>query len=234
MFLTFFGKSRVSHEAEHHLHESPPVMTIPLIILAILSFVGGWIGIPAVLGGSNHLEHWLEPVFSSGAHIMEEHFGHAEQAHSTEYLLMALSVAIAATGVALAYYFFLKNRAAADRLATSFSGVHRTLENKYYVDEVYNTVFVQGMAMGGGSALSEFDRNVIDGGVNGSAWLTKLSSRASMWWDKWIIDGLVNLSALFAYVTSHIVRLLQVGMVQSYALSILAGVIIFLSYYLFR
>jgi NADH-quinone oxidoreductase subunit L len=234
MFLTFYGKSRISHEAEHHLHESPPVMTVPLMILAVLSFAGGYVGVPAILGGSNHLEHWLEPVFGPGAHIMEEHFGHAEHAHSTEYLLMALSVAIAATGVSLAYYFFLKNRAAADNIAASFSGVHKLLENKYYVDEVYNTVFVHGLAMGGGTALSNFDRDVIDGGVNGSAWLTRLSSRASMWWDKWIIDGAVNLSALGTQVLSLGARLVQVGRVQSYALSILLGLVLFLGYYLFR
>src|SRR3972149_5218835 len=99
VFLTFFGKSRVDHEVEHHIHESPPVMTIPLVILAVLSLAGGWIGWPTALGGSNHLEHWLEPVFEPGARIMEEHFAHAEHPESLEYLLMALSVAIAATGV---------------------------------------------------------------------------------------------------------------------------------------
>jgi NADH-quinone oxidoreductase subunit L len=234
MFLTFFGESRVSHEAAHHLHESPPVMTIPLILLAVLSFVGGWIGWPAVLGGSNHLEHWLEPVFAPGARILEEHFAQAEHAHSLEFMLMALSVGVAAAGVAGAYYFFLKNRAAADRLAASFSGVHRLLENKYYVDEIYNAVFVEGMAKGGGLALGKFDQNVIDGGVNGSAWLTRLTSRVSIWWDTWIIDGAVRAGSFGVKVLSYPVRLLQTGLVQAYALSILLGLVVFLSYYLFR
>ena len=234
VFLTFFGKSRVDHEAEHHVHESPPVMTIPLSILAVLSLAGGWIGWPTALGGSNHLEHWLEPVFEPGARIMEEHFSLAEHAHSTEYLLMALSVALAGTGVALAYYFFLKNRDAADRIAASFSGAHRMLENKYYVDEVYNAVFVRGLTMGGGEALSRFDERVVDGSVNGAAWMTRLTSTLSMWWDKWIIGGAVNLSAYPAQAFSIVFRLLQTGLVQSYALFILFGMIIFLSYYMFR
>ena len=232
VFLTFFGKSRVDHEVEHHMHESPRVMTIPLVILAVLSFAGGWIGWPAALGGSNHLEHWLEPVFEPAARLLAEHG--AEHPESLEYLLMALSVALAGTGVALAYYFFLKNRGAADRVATSFSGVHRVLENKYYVDELYNAVFVRGLAMDGGTALSKFDQSVIDGGVNGTAWMTRLTSTLSMWWDKWIIDGAVNLSAISAQVFSHLLRLLQTGLVQSYALFILAGMVIFLSYYLFQ
>jgi NADH-quinone oxidoreductase subunit L len=232
MFLTFFGESRVSHEAAHHLHESPPVMTIPLVILAVLSFAGGWIGWPTALGGSNRLEHWLEPVFEPGARIMEEHFAHAEHAHSTEYLLMALSVALAATGVALAYYFFLKNRAAADQLAASFSGVHRTLENKYYVDEIYNAVIVRGVVMDGGTALAQFDQRVVDGGVNGAAWLTRLTSTISIWWDTWIIDGAVRAGALVVKILSYPVRLLQTGLVQGYALFIVVGVLIFLSYFL--
>ena len=227
VFLTFFGKSRVDHEAEHHVHESPPVMTIPLVILAVLSLAGGWIGWPAALGGSNRLEHWLEPVFAPGARIMEEHFTHAEHAHRTEYLLMALSVA-------LAYHFFLKNRAAADRVAASFSGVHRTLQNKYYVDEFYNKVFVQTMTMDGGEALSRFDQRVVDGGVNGAAWMTRFTSTLSIWWDTWIIDGAVRLGSFAVKMLSYPVRLLQTGLVQSYALLIVVGMVIFLSYYLLQ
>jgi NADH-quinone oxidoreductase subunit L len=233
MFLTFFGKSRVSHEAAHHLHESPPSMTVPLMILAVLSLAGGWIGWPAVLGGSNRLEHWLEPVFAPGAEILAAHAAHVEHSHTLEYMLMALSVGIAGAGVAAAYYFFLKNRAAADSLAASFSGVHKVLENKYYVDEFYNKVFVRGLAMGGGTALWKFDGNVIDGGVNGSAWLTRLTSSVSIWWDTWIVDGTVRLTALAVKVLSYPVRLLQTGLVQTYALFILFGLLVFFSYYIF-
>jgi NADH-quinone oxidoreductase subunit L len=235
MFLTFFGKSRVPHEAEHHLHESPPVMTIPLIVLAVLSVAGGWIGWPAALGGSNHFEHWLEPVFEPAARILQSEAAQ-EVAHSAsqEYLLMFLSVAIAGLGVWLAYTLFLKRQEIADRLATSYAGVHRLLQNKYYVDEIYGALFVNGLAKGGGSALGKFDAEVIDGGVNGSAWLTRLTSSVSIWWDTWVIDGSVRASAFGVKILSYPVRLLQTGLVQGYALMIVVGVLIFLSYYLLR
>ncbi|MBI3895944.1 MAG: NADH-quinone oxidoreductase subunit L, partial [Acidobacteria bacterium] len=166
VFMTFFGESRVDHEVAHHIHESPKVMTVPLMILAGLSIVGGWIGWPAALGGSNRFEHWLEPVFEPGRRILEAEAAHAaEHSASQEYLLMTLSVAVAGFGVWLAYHFFLKRREAAEGLAQAYSGIHGLLANKYYVDEVYNAVFVEGMAKGGGSALGRFDANVIDGGV---------------------------------------------------------------------
>jgi NADH-quinone oxidoreductase subunit L len=235
MFLTFFGKSRVSHEAEHHLHESPPVMTIPLIVLAVLSLAGGWIGWPAALGGSNRFEHWLEPVFEPAARILQSEAAQ-EVAHSAsqEYLLMFLSVAMAGLGVFLAYTLFLKRQEIADRLAQSYGGVHRLLQNKYYVDEIYGALFVNGLAKGGGTALGKFDSSVIDGGVNGSAWLTRLTSSASIWWDTWVIDGSVRASAFGVQILSYPVRLLQTGLVQGYALMIVVGVLIFLSFYLLR
>jgi NADH-quinone oxidoreductase subunit L len=234
VFMTFFGDSRVDKHAAEHLHESPPVMTIPLMILAVLSFVGGWIGWPTVLGGSNHLERWLEPVMEPGARILEEHAAQGEHAHSTEFMLMALSVFVALSGLFLARYLYLKNKRAADSLAQNFAGVHRVLENKYYVDEFYNAVFVRGLVMNGGEALSEFDGRVIDGGVNGTAWLTRLTSTASIWWDRWIVDGLVRLTALTVKLASFPTRILQTGRVQLYALSIVTGLLIFFSYYLFK
>ena len=134
----------------------------------------------------------------------------------------------------LAYTLFLKRREIADRLAVSFSGVHRLLANKYYVDEVYNAVFVEGVAKGGGTALGRFDSSVIDGGVNGSAWLTRLTSTVSIWWDTWVIDGSVRAGSFGVKALSYPVRLLQTGLVQAYALFIVVGVLIFLSYYLLR
>jgi NADH-quinone oxidoreductase subunit L len=235
VFMTFFGESRVEKHAAEHLHESPAVMTIPLMVLAVLSVFGGYLGVPAILGGSNFLEHWLEPVMGKGAEIIAEHAGHGEHSHALEYGLMGLSVAVAGVGVFLAYYFYLQNKSAADSIAEKFSGLHRTLENKYYVDELYNAVFVRGMVMNGGEALSKFDAKVVDGGVNGAAWLTRLTSTASMWWDKWIVDGLVRLTAFVVQVPLSIsAAVLQTGKVQLYALSILTGLLIFFSYHLFR
>ena len=238
MCMTFWGESRVEKHAAEHLHESPPVMTIPLMLLAVLSVFGGYLGVPEILadlvGGSNFLEHWLEPVMGKGAEIIVEHAGHAEHSHSTEWMLMGLSVCVAAGSAGLAMYLYLKNRAAVDSIAENFSGLHKTLENKYYVDEIYNALIVRGTVMNGGEALSKFDAKVVDGGVNGAAWLTRYISTISIWWDKYIVDGLVRATAFTVQVPlSLAATILQTGKVQLYALSILTGLLIFLSYFIF-
>ncbi|MBI2817855.1 MAG: NADH-quinone oxidoreductase subunit L [Acidobacteria bacterium] len=232
VFLTFFGQSRVDHEVEHHIHESPKTMTIPLMTLAVLSIVGGWVGWPRILGGSNRLETWLEPVFEHSSKLLAHEAEHGAAAQ--EYLFMFLSVAVGAFGVFIAWYFFIRRPEAADRIVQTVPGVQRLLYNKYYVDEVYNAVFVDGFAKGGGTALGRFDARIVDGGVNGSAWLTLLTSRLSIWWDTWVIDGAVRLSSFTVKVLSYPVRLLQTGLVQVYALFIVFGVLIFFSYYLIR
>ena len=231
VFLTFYGKSRVDHEVEHHIHESPPSMWIPLACLAVLSLIGGWIGWPSIIGGSNHLEHWLEPVFENGSKLLAAEGGHSS---FEEMLFMTLSVAMAGAGVAIAYYFFLKNPAASDSVATSLSGVHKLLQNKYYVDEVYTAVFVEGLAKGGGTVLGQVDAEVVDGGVNGAGWLTRFSSSISIWWDTWIIDGAVRLSSLLVKLSSYPVRIVQTGRVQAYALFVVVGALAFFGYYLAR
>jgi len=121
-----------------------------------------------------------------------------------------------------------------DSIAENFSGLQKVLENKYYVDEIYNAVVVRGTVMNGGEALSKFDSAVIDGGVNGAAWLTRMVSTASIWWDRWIVDGTVRLTALVVRLTSFPVRILQTGRAQMYALSMVIGLLIFFSYYMFK
>jgi NADH-quinone oxidoreductase subunit L len=225
--MTFFGESRVSHDAEHHLHESPPSMTVPLMILAGLSIVGGWIGWPAVLGGSDRFAQFLEPVIATHA----EGEAHA-LSHATEYGLMAISVLIALAGIWLAYQLYIRKPSVPAMLAANFGKVYNLLYNKYYVDQIYDAMFVN-RAKDLGNALGAFDRGIIDGlGVNGSGWVTRLSSRISMWWDSWIVDGIVNLVARFIWVLSWPVRMLQGGRVAGYALLMVVGVFGFLGYYL--
>jgi NADH:ubiquinone oxidoreductase subunit 5 (subunit L)/multisubunit Na+/H+ antiporter MnhA subunit len=108
------------------------------------------------------------------------------------------------------------------------------LQNKYYVDEIYNTLFVEGLAKGGGTVLGEVDSRLVDGGVNGAGWLTQFTSTISIWWDTWVIDGAVRLSSFGVKVLSYPVRLLQTGLVQSYALFIVVGALIIFSYYVMR
>jgi NADH-quinone oxidoreductase subunit L len=226
--MTFFGKSRVDHEAEHHLHESPNSMTVPLMILAFLSVVGGWIGWPASLGGSDHFSKFLEPVMAKPTE------GAAEAVSSalTEYGLMALSVAIACFGIWLAYRWYIQQPEVPDKIGARFPFLYKLLYNKYYVDQLYDALFVnrvKDLAL----TLGAFDLTFINGlGVDGSGWLTRLTSSISGVWDSWIVDGLVNLAARIVWVFSWPVRMLQTGRVARYALFMLLGVLLFLGYYL--
>src|SRR5713101_6332533 len=228
--LTFFGQSRVEHEVEHHIHESPKSMTVPLVILAALSVVGGWVGIPAALGGGNHFEHFLEPVVAPIGALAE---GATEKAtQPIEYGLMLLSVAVALGGIWLARVIYMQREGLADRLAAQWSGLHALLFHKYYMDEIYDALFVN-RTKDLATSLGSFDRGVIDGlGVDGSAAVTVFTSRVSIWWDTWIVDGLVNLTAQLVRVGAFVARLLQTGLVQTYALGIVLGVLLMLGYYL--
>ncbi len=230
LFLTFFGYSRADEHVEKHIHESPYTMTVPLIILAGLSVIGGWIGWPTSLFGSNHFEHFLEPVLrSAGA---EPPMGNAStHASLTEYFLMLLSVAVAAGGIWLAYQFYRTKRIAPELVAGKLPRFYSMLFHKYYVDEIYDAAVVE-RTKDLGTLLGRFDAGVIDGvGVDGAGWLARFGSTLSMWWDKWIIDGLLNLGAKMMQLFSYPVRYLQTGLFSSYAMLILVGLVVLLAYY---
>jgi NADH-quinone oxidoreductase subunit L len=222
IFLTFNGQSRVEHEAEHHIHESPKSMLIPLVILAVLSLVGGWIGIGV------RFERFLEPVMTHPA----VETGIATANAGSELALMAASVAIAAAGIGLAWFLYLKRTELPGKIAKSFGGFYKLVYHKYYVDEIYDALVVN-PAKDLGLGLGTFDRVVIDGaGVNGAGWMTRFISRLSIWWDTWIVDGSVRLGAFFVWLLSFPVRMIQDGLVQSYMLLIVVGLIGFLAYYI--
>ncbi len=230
VFLTFYGESRVPPEAEHHIHESPRSMTVPLIILALLSVAGGWIGWPESLGGSDHFARFLDPVIARHAEVIAA-VPEATQ-HTTEYELMAVSVAVALIGIFLAWIFYLRRPSVPGTLAEKSGGLYRLLYNKYYIDQVYDAMFVN-RTKDLGTTLGAFDVGVIDGlGVNGAGWVARASSSLSMIWDEWIVDGLVNLAARIVWIFSHPVRMIQSGRVSNYALLIVLGVLVFLGYYL--
>jgi NADH-quinone oxidoreductase subunit L len=120
-----------------------------------------------------------------------------------------------------------------DKIAKTCGGFYRLVYNKYYVDQIYDALFVN-RAKDLGLALGTFDANVIDGlGVDGAGWLTRAISRVSMWWDTWIVDGSVKVGARLVWVLSFPVRMIQAGLVQSYMLFIVVGLIGFLGYYLY-
>src|SRR5450631_2119463 len=245
IYLTFWSPSRVtSHEVEHHIHESPKSMTVPLVILAFFSLTVGYLGVPPSLGGSNHFEKFLEPVFANKIEAAEAPPASESGPGFTEYLLMGLSVAAAGAGwVMAARAYGNAGKGYTEPIAAAAPPVYRTLLNKYYVDEGYDYVFtgrrkvgdVRLGVMGAGEASSWFDSHVIDGAVNAAGWITRLTATFSSGWDKWIIDGLfVNGIAYATQPFSYLARLFEWGLVQWYALVMTAGLVGFVFYYVYH
>ena len=143
-------------------------------------------------------------------------------------------MAVAIIGISLARYFYLKKPQIPDAIEARCKPVYIFLFNKWYVDELYDFVFINGFAKGGGRLLGIFDQKVVDGGVNGAGWLTRFTSRLSIWWDTWIIDGAVRFGSFTVKLLSYPVCILQTGRVQAYALFMVAGAIAMFGYYIWR
>jgi NADH-quinone oxidoreductase subunit L len=232
------------HGPWHGPHESPKPMTLPLQILAIGAIVAGFVGIPAALGGGNAIEHFLEPSFTASSHAeggapaehgaaATEHEGaEAHASTAVELGLMGFSVLIAVLGIGLAHRFYVAQPEISEGLASQFSGLHRLLLNKYYVDELYGATAIAG-TFASARRLWTFDRRVVDGAVNGTGWVTLISAWLSGLNDRAVVDGLVNLVGWIVRETSHAFRRLQTGLVQNYALLMLFGIFAFVSIYLF-
>jgi NADH-quinone oxidoreductase subunit L len=232
MNMTFYGKSRVAPETAKHIHESPWTMTVPLTVLAAGSVAVGWLGTPKLWtlfpDAFRGFPRWLDPVFLLAVE------GDAGNTAATEWSLMLLSVGVAAAGIALAYLFYTRRPSIPERIYERFRGLHKVLYNKWYVDEIYDFLFVNGLCKGGGRAMGSFDREVVDGGVNGAGWLTRLLALVSMWWDRWIVDGAVRFTGFFVRMLSYPATMIETGRVQAYALFVVAGVLAFLGYYVVR
>jgi NADH-quinone oxidoreductase subunit L len=221
----------------HHIHDAPPSMAIPLIVLAIGSILAGYVGVPHALGGANRIEGFLEPSFEVSATAREpratgaagalaadavairtaslqeaqpaHEAGDTEDHGSTELMLMALSSGVALAGIGIAAYFWLRNRNAAASLARSMSGVYLLLSNKYYVDELYEAAIVQPI---------------------------KLFSTGGLWkgMDAGIVDGAVNGVGLAVEASSSGLRRMQTGSMRTYAAALFLGAVAILGYYLWR
>lgn len=183
LFVTFFGETRASHDVAHHIHESPASMTVPLAVLAVLSIVGGYFP----------LLHFLNPMY--GSH-------HPEISLLIKYIPTVVGLA----GIALAYVMYVVNPSIAENLSKNFSALYNLLLNKYYIDELYDLIFVRPVAAA-------------------SNWLWKV-------WDMIVIDGTVNGAAHTMEANGLLLRLWQTGNVQNYALSFLIGAMGILGYYL--
>lgn len=198
-FMTFEGKEKFDHHKTHP-HESPKLMTIPLIVLAVLSAIGGFIGIPEIFSGEhgNLFHTWLAPVFKT-AEMKLMHFG--GHSHFEELLLMIISVVAAAGAIFYARYVYLKKPEVAQKTASRFKGAYNILLNKYFLDEAYDATIVN---------------PIVKGSEN---FLWKIA-------DNKIIDGLINYFAKFVDVISGIIKKIQTGFVQSYALVMVLGILI--------
>jgi NADH-quinone oxidoreductase subunit L len=220
IFLTFYGPERVDPEAKHHLHESPNVMIIPLAVLAGLSIIGGYIGLPHVLGGGRWFAAFL--ASSTGEHQVQ-------LAAGTEILLMLVSTAAALAGIFGAYVVYLKNEGRpAERFTARFKALYQVVAHKYFVDEFYNGVIVGGV-LRLGRLFTWFDERVVDGLVNGAAWLTRKAASLSMGFDTHVVDGAVNGIGTVHRLLSAGLRRLQTGYVYNYALAIVLGIVIIIS-----
>jgi NADH-quinone oxidoreductase subunit L len=214
--LTFEGNPRwdagksarhgESHEAGWHPHEAPSTMTVPLIILAALSVIGGFVGIPHSLGGGNAIEQWLAPVFEHADEKLSLGFQSVEP---IEYVLMLLSVAVALTGILVARSWYLKKREVPDGLATTYGTAYKVLFNKYYVDEAYDAAVVIPTVKGSEKLLWK----VVDVGV---------------------IDWMVNALPRFIGGISGLGRKVQTGIAQSYVFVFLVGVVVIVGWLIAR
>ena len=210
VFMTFFGESRINPKAKSYLHESPLVITIPLMVLGALAVVGGYIGMPKILGMlPNYFEHWLDPVFALATEYSHKYVSHAAHpSHALEWSLMGLSVVIALVGIGIAFTMYVKNTALPGKFVATFPALHRAVYNKWYVDELYDYLFVNPCKALGQFLWKGFDVVIIDGVVNGVA------------------NVVMGFSGIFRY--------LQSGYLYNYALSMALGVVVMLGYFIFK
>jgi NADH-quinone oxidoreductase subunit L len=198
-FLTFHGSFRGTDEQYHHVHESPVAMTMPLVILALLSIVGGWIGIPAVFAENAHrLSNFLSPVYAT-THVQNE----MHVSHTTELALMGSVVLLILISIFSAKQFFAK----ADITEERSSAFGKLLENKWYIDELYDFIIVQPI-----NQISSFFARIID---------IK------------IIDGMVNGVGKLIHFSARQIRLIQSGQVGSYVLIMVVSIILFFIFQMF-
>ncbi|MEN9598893.1 MAG: hypothetical protein RL596_1204 [Bacteroidota bacterium] len=192
--LTFLGNFRGTHEREHHLHESPAAMTIPLIVLAVLSVIGGFMGIPAVFAADSHwLEHYLAPIFAGSTALVTPH----HLSHTQEYMMMGIVTAFIIAVILYAVNTYKKGIGEKEEA----KGIGKLLENKWYVDELYDAVIVSPL-----HSFAGFLKNVIE---------------------KTGIDGVVNGVGKFVAYGSRQLRLVQSGQVANYLLIMILSMVIF-------
>ncbi len=262
-----------SHHEPHVPHESPKSMWVPLVVLAILATVGGFVGVSSAFTGGKHIGgrmnivNWMEPIIWSpmtkafpageGAKVVatqsakegvltgETRSSHEttgfnlahsieEKLHSetgTEWVFIIISLVVAGFGIALGLLFYVKTPQLADVWAARLKPLYEASYNKYWIDEFFGLTVTR-RTMDLARAVFAFDSKFVDGGVNGSAWLTRFTSTVTGLTDKYFVDGLVNTIANFVVrLMSPIVRAAQTGLTQNYALVMVIGLLIAVALY---
>ena len=296
MAMTFWGEERFrehAHSMEHeghaqkkehatphhdaHVpHESPRSMWVPLVVLAVLATIGGFVGISTAFTGGTHvggrmnIVNWLDPVIWNAE---TKSFGHPEEgkterpaeypplsalgkgesesshagfnlAHTiesavhsetlTEWVFIIISLVVAGAGIGLGFLFYVKSPGLADVWAARLAPLYKASYNKYWIDEFYGLAITR-RTMDLARGVFEFDSQIVDGGVNGTAWLTRLTSKVTGLTDKYFVDGLVNTIANFVVsLMSPIVRAAQTGLTQNYALVMVIGLLIAVALYFIK
>ena len=214
IFLTFFGSPRYD---EHmvHVHESPKNMLVPLIILAFLSTVGGWLAAPKFWGGLDYFHHFLEPVFASADKLAPVVELSVEGAHTLELQLSGMAVAVALIGLFVAWWFYIRKPEAPEKLERNLHGPYRLLLNKYYMDEIYLALIVRPLLWISTNVLWHVvDEGLIDGTVNGAAHvasatgkeLRKLQSGNARSYASWVVIGAVGVTVVLLGIWMRVVR----------------------------
>lgn len=199
LFLTFYGAPRAGEHAMSHIHESPYSITIPLIALAILSFAGGFMGVPEALGGSHWLSEFLSPVFAESASLIEHH--HLD--HATEYALMGTIVVLTFVMIGVAYAIYVSKQTIPAPEDAHLGVVHKTIYKKYFIDEIYQTIIVKPLY-----------------------WL---SHAFDIFIEKLGIDRIVNGLGGSVEEGSKTFRLLQSGSIGFYIFAMVIGIIVLLT-----
>ncbi|OQY25070.1 MAG: NADH-quinone oxidoreductase subunit L [Desulfobacteraceae bacterium 4572_35.2] len=210
VFMTFFGEQKTDARAKDHIPESPLVITLPLMILAALATVGGFMGIPHVLGNllghvPNMIDNFLAPVFEHTQHLHEIH---AHGSAATEFTFMGISVGIAVVGIGTAWLLYCKNQELPGKIVAKFPRLHRAIYNKWYIDEFYDALIVNPTKKLGTALWLFFDVRIVDGLVNGLGWIVKGSGRA--------------------------LRYTQTGYTHNYAMSMVVGVVVIIAVCVFN
>lgn len=196
LYLTFYGNFRGTAEQKHHLHESPKVMMIPLMVLAVLSFLGGFIGVPEFLGGSHSLNAFLAPVFEPGMKLLHSE---AHLSHATEWAITGITSLSVLIFIAFAWFKFVKKQQVPALDDSNLNGLEKTLQNKYYIDEIYETIFVKPMVH-----VSKLFHDLVD--IKG-------------------IDRLVNETGKTVMLAGDKIRSLQTGTTGFYLIVMVCGII---------